>query len=269
MEGYSLRDYTTIDLEVEDGVARLTLVRPDAGNSMNEMFFDEFGHAANHLATLGSAVRVVLLRSTGRFFSVGGDIGVFTRQLDEASAAVLAGTFSMHAGLTRLRRMDAPLVAAVQGTAMGGAVAVLSNCDVVISARSATFGAAYSKLGFSMDLGASYGLASRMGVSRARRFLLLAETLDAESALQAGLVDEVVDDDHVAERADELVTQLGAGPTRAYGEIRRLVGRALSQPFEASLEDEAQALARLAGMHDAREGLTAFTEKRVPKFDGR
>ncbi|AMM21847.1 hypothetical protein AX769_18945 [Frondihabitans sp. PAMC 28766] len=264
-----MRDYKTIQLDVERGIARLTLARPDAGNAMNADFFEEFGHAANHLAVLGGEIRAVLLRSTGKFFSVGGDVSVFTKDLDQAPAAVLDGTSTMHPGLARLRRMDAPLVAAVQGTAMGGAVAVLSNFDLVISARSAKFGAAYPRLGFSMDLGASFGLASRMGVSRARRFLLLAEMLGADAALQAGLVDEVVDDDRLADRAEELVTQLGAGPTRAYGEIRRLLGRALSQPFEASLEDEAQALAMLAGTQDAREGLTAFTEKRAPKFEGK
>jgi 2-(1,2-epoxy-1,2-dihydrophenyl)acetyl-CoA isomerase len=261
-------EYSTIELTIDDGIARLTLARPEANNAMTPLFFSEFGDAANVIATRGADVRAVLLRSSGRFFSVGGDVRSFTEDLDAAPAKVFNGTFPMHAGLARLRRIDAPVVAAVQGTAMGGAVSVLSTCDVIISARSASFGAAYSRLGFSPDLGATQGLASRMGVSRARRFLLLAETLDADQALAAGLVDEVVDDGAVESRSESLVQGLAQGPTRAYGEIRRLVTRALALPFEATLEDEAQGLARMAATADAREGLTAFTEKREPRFEG-
>jgi 2-(1,2-epoxy-1,2-dihydrophenyl)acetyl-CoA isomerase len=263
-----LPDYQSITLDVEGGVARLTFNRPDSNNAMGDDFFREFGLAMNELAGRGSEVRAVLIRSTGRFFSVGGDLSVFTRDLDAARAAVLDGTFTMHPGLARMRRLDAPVIVAVQGTAMGGAVAVLSNADLVISARSAKFGAAYGKLGFSMDLGASFGLASRMGISRARRFLLLAETLDADEAQRVGLVDEVVDDEKLADTAEEYATRLAAGPTRAYGEVRRLLAKALATPFESQLEDEAQSLARMAATADAREGLTSFMEKRAPNFRG-
>ena len=260
--------YQSIQLTVDEGVARLTFNRPESNNALGEEFFREFGLAMNELAGRGSEVRAVLIRSTGRFFSVGGDLSLFTRDLDAAPAEVLNGTFTMHPGLARMRRLDAPVIAAVQGTAMGGAVSILANCDLVVSARSAKFGAAYPKLGFSMDLGASFGLASRMGVSRARRFLLLAETLDAETAEHAGLVDEVVDDEQLAEVAERYATQFAQGPTRAYGDIRRLLARALATPFEAQLEDEAQSLAHLAATADAREGLTAFMEKRAPIFRG-
>lgn len=260
--------FATLTLTIDDGLARLTLNRPDVGNAFNDVFFREFGEAVNELALRRHEVRAVLLASSGRFFSVGGDLAVFTKDLDEAPSAVLDGTHWMHPGLARLARLDAPVVAAVQGTAMGGAVAMVSNCDLVISARSATFGAAYSRLGFSCDLGATFGLASRMGIARARRFLLLAETLDAEQALRAGLVDEVVDDDLLAETAERMAVRLSHGPTRAYGEVRRLVARALGTPFETQLEDEAQGLARAAGTADAREGLTAFLEKRAPVFRG-
>lgn len=261
-------DYQSIKLTVDAGVARLTLDRPESNNALGDDFFREFGLAMNELAGRGSKVRAVLIRSTGRFFSVGGDVSVFARDLDAAPAAVLDGTFAMHPGLARMRRLDAPVVAAVQGTAMGGAVAILANCDLVVSARSAKFGAAYPKLGFSLDLGASFGLASRMGIARARRFLLLAETLGAEEAQRLGLVDEVVDDEQLAETAEEFATRFAQGPTRAYGEVRRLLAKALGTPFESQLEDEAQGLARVAATADAREGLTSFMEKREPIFRG-
>jgi len=159
-------------------------------------------------------------------------------------------------------------VAAVHGTAMGGAVAMVSNCDVVYAGRSAKFGAAYAQIGYSCDAGSSTGLASRMGLARARRFMLLSEMLTAEEAGQAGLVDFVVDDAALQAEAEKAAIKLSRGPTRAYGEIRRVVSRALGQPFETQLEEEAQGLARMAGTADAREGITAFVEKRKPNFKG-
>lgn len=263
-----MTDYSTLRLTVDDGLAHLTIMRPEASNALDHRFFEDFADAVNELAVM-PGLRAILFDSTGRFFSVGGDLGHFASNLDGLPGLVLSGTRAMHPALARLARIDAPIVAAVQGAAMGGAVGVLSICDLVVSARSARFGAAYSSIGLSLDLGASYGLASRMGISRARRFLLLAEILDAEEAQRVGLVDEVVDDDAVAETALAFARRLAAGPTRAYGEVRRLLPRALAVPFETQLEDEAQALARAGATADAREGITAFLEKRPAAFRGK
>lgn len=260
--------YETIELDFDDGVATLTLNTPDRGNPIGAVFCREFGEVAGEISAR-TDVRAVLLQAKGKFFSVGGDIAMFADDLDGAPAVVLQGTFGMHMALARLRRLDAPLIGCVQGTAMGGAVAILSNCDLVYSASSARFGAAYPHLGFTCDLGATHGLASRMGIARARRFLLLGETLDARTALDTGLVDFVIDDDAVRGTALEAAQLIAHGPTKAYGELRRLFDRVLSNPFETQLEDEAQALARAAGTADAREGITAFGEKRKPVFLGR
>lgn len=259
--------FETIKVDVEDGFARLLLDAPDKGNPMGTTFCREFGLAANELAGRRD-VRVVLIHATGRFFSVGGDIELFSRDLEAAPTEVLNGTYDLHMGLTRLLRMDAPLVGCVQGAAAGGAVSLISHCDVVYASKSARFTAAYAQLGFTCDLGATSGLASRMGIARARRFLLLNESLDADEARHAGLVDHVLEDNVLLEEATALAEKLRAGPTRAYGEIRRLVSRALATSLEVQLEDEAQSLARAAGTEDAREGITAFTERRPPVFQG-
>jgi len=260
--------YETIELVVNDGLAHLTLNQPDLGNPFNAVFCREFGQVANELAGRED-VRVVLLSARGNFFSVGGDLGMFSRDLDAMPNAVREGTAGLHMGMARLLRLNAPIVVCVHATAMGGAVSVLSNCDLVYSARSARFGAAYSHIGFTCDLGASFGLASRMGLARARRFLLLGEVLDAVEAERTGLVDYVVDDAEVNAQAEQAAVRLSRGPTLAYGEVRRVMARSLGQAFEAQLEDEAQALARVAASQDAREGITAFLEKRRPMFKGR
>jgi 2-(1,2-epoxy-1,2-dihydrophenyl)acetyl-CoA isomerase len=165
--------------------------------------------------------------------------------------------------------MDAPIVGCAHATAAGGAVALLANCDLVYAARGARFHTAYSTLGFTCDLGASFGLASRMGLARARRTLLLGESLDAPTALATGLVDFVADNDTVLAEATAAATALASGPTRAYGEVRRLMARSLGTPLEALLEDEAQSCARAAATADGREGITAFAERRPPRFTGR
>jgi 2-(1,2-epoxy-1,2-dihydrophenyl)acetyl-CoA isomerase len=111
-------------------------------------------------------------------------------------------------------------------------------------------------------------LTRRMGFARARRFLLLNETLTAEAALASGLIDETIAPDRLRARAEELTRKIASGPTRAYGEMRRLLLSAHEQPLEVQLELEAQALARVARSQDAREGIRSFVEKRKPSFVG-
>ncbi len=260
--------YESIELSIADGLARLTLNQPQKGNPFNASFCADIATAANELAGRDD-VRAVLLTANGRFFSVGGDIQMFAQSLDTLPNKIREWTAGLHMGMARLARLNAPMVACVHATAMGGAVAMVANCDLVFAAKSARFGAAYPQIGYSCDAGASFGLSSRMGLARARRFLILNETLSADQALSTGLVDEVVDDASVAAAAEAAAIKLSKGPTRAYGEIRRIFSRALGQPYEAQLEDEAQALTRAAATSDAREGILAFVEKRPAQFQGR
>lgn len=260
--------YESLELTVTDGLARLVLNQPDIGNPFNAPFCAEWAQVANELSGRRD-VRAVLITARGKFFSVGGDINMFSKNLDVLPAKIREWTAGLHMGTARMARLDAPIVAAVHATCMGGACALIANCELVYSARSARFGAAYSQIGYSCDAGATYGLASRMGIARAKRFLMLAEMLEAEQAASVGLVDHVVDDALLMAEAEKAAIKLSQGPTRAYGELRRLFSRALGQAFEAQLEDEAQALIRAASCDDAREGITAFVEKRKAKFQGR
>lgn len=260
--------YESIDLKIHDGLARIALNQPDAGNPFNEVFCREWADVANELSDR-SDLRAVLITANGKFFSVGGDIAMFARNLDILPAKIKQWTVGLHMGVARFARLDVPIVAAVHATAMGGAVGLIAGCDLVYSARNASFGAAYSSIGYSVDAGSSFSLASRMGMARARRYVLCAEILKAEEAAAAGLVDFVVDDDAVLAEAEKMAMRLAKGPTRAYGEIRRLFRSAVVQPFEAQLEDEAQSIARMGATADAREGITSFVEKRKPVFVGK
>lgn len=259
--------YESIDLQVEEGVARVVLNQPDIGNPFNEAFCREWAEVANELSERRD-VRAVLISGRGKFFSVGGDIAMFARNLDELPARIKQWTVGLHMGVARFARLDAPVVAAVHATAMGGAVGMIAGCDVVYAARGASFGAAYSSIGYSVDAGSSHTLSARMGLARARRYVLCAEMLKADEAAAAGLVDFVVDDDAVLVEAEKMARRLAQGPTRAYGEIRSLFKNGMARPFEAQLEDEAQSIARMGATADAREGIMSFVEKRKPVFRG-
>jgi 2-(1,2-epoxy-1,2-dihydrophenyl)acetyl-CoA isomerase len=259
--------YETVELSFDGALARLTFTQSERGNPMDGPLCRDLLLATTEIANR-SGVRALLITSKGRFFSVGGDIQSFMRDLDILPERIRQWTADLHMALARLSRLDLPIVAAAHATAMGGSLALIANCDLVFGARSARFGSAYVQLGYSCDAGATFGLASRMGIGRARRFVLLAEVIGAEEAEKSGLIDFMVDDAELHARAEEAALKLADGPTRAYGEIRRLFRRSLQQPFEAQLEDEAQALMRLTSGADAREGIAAFAGKRKPQFKG-
>lgn len=259
--------YTSMRIDREGGLARLTFIQPTRGNPIDGTFCAEFCDVANELSS-DASVRAVFVTAEGRNFSFGGDIAMFLKDLDNLPVQIRRWTADLHVGIARMQRMDAPIVAAVQGICAGGMAGMIAGADIIVAETGTRFVAAYAGIGYCCDAGSSVMLSRRMGLSRARKYLLLNETLDAQIALAAGLVDEVVAADALNARAEAIALQLAAGPTIAYGEIRRLLVSAASEPLDSQLEREAQALARVAGTVDAREGLTAFGEKRAAKFGG-
>ncbi len=260
-------DTAPLRLDISEGIATLTLSQGARGNPIDGPFCRAFLLAALRLWNEPS-LRVVHVRGEGANFSFGGDIKAFTSNLDQLGASVREWTADLHMGLSRFWQLPVPIIAEVRGWAMGGAVALVAGCDVVIAAESARLGSAFAQLGFSCDTGSTVTLSARMGMARARRFVLLAEVLSSADALQAGLLDQVVPDVDLGKTASAMALRLGSGPTLAYGEIKRLFLRSQHQPFEAQLEDEALTLARMASTRDGREGISAMAEKRKPHFSG-
>lgn len=258
----------SIHLERQDGLAIVTLAQPARGNPFDGRFTHDFKVIAAQLLD-ASDLRAVLLRAEGPNFSVGGDLKSFHPVRHELAPLVRKWTSDLHMGLQRLWRLPVPVVCAVQGFAMGGGVALLAGADVVLAGASARLGSAFAQLGFSCDSGSSTVMAQRMGVARARRFVLLAEVLSAQEAMAAGLVDRIVPDEQLQNDALVLARQLANGPTVAYGEIKRLFAKAATTSLESQLEDEALTLARVSSSADAQEGIAAMVEKRKPVFRGR
>ena len=255
-------------LEVAEGLARLTFADVARGNPIDGPLCSALCEAAIEISG-NPSIRCVLIAAEGKAFSYGGDVGAFVSDLDSLPLNIKRWTTTLHSSIARFQRMDAPTVAAVQGVCAGGMSAFIAGCDLVVASEDARFVAAYAGIGFSCDAGSSIMYSRRMGLARARKFLLMNETLSAAEANAIGLVDEVVAGNQLVERAEAIASKLAAGPTRAFGEIRRLLLSAKDQPLETQLELEAQALARIASTSDARNALMAFAEKRKPVFTGR
>ncbi len=262
-----MTEFQTLTYSVSDGLARIRLNRPDRGNPIDGQYCHEIHRVSVDMATRPD-VRAVLLSAEGRFFSVGGDIRSFLSDRDALPRTVLDWTTHIHSAIVRMQRMNAPVVCAVEGDVAGGAVSFMAFADVIYAANDARFTSGFAGIGFSADTGTTISLSARMGAARTKRYLLLSETLDAAAACEAGLVDVVLPKAEVAAAAEKTALKLAAGPTQAFGTIKRTLASARTTELEAQLEAEAQGLAAMARTNDAWEGLTAFAEKRRPGFTG-
>lgn len=263
----AVRAFGPIELICQQGVAEAVFTEAKRGNPIDAAFCDGLNELSVELANM-SGLRAILWRAEGSSFGVGGDLKFLSADRAALSSLVLRMTRTLNAAIVRLQGIDAPLIAAVHGACAGGMVGFVAGCDLVIAAENACFVSAYSSIGYSCDAGASTMLVRRMGLGRARRYLLLNETLDSASAQSTGLVDLVVRVDELTARCKAIVEQIAAGPTRAFGEIRRLLGSAGHLPLAEQLEAEAQVLSRVAVTADAREGVAAFLQKRPAVFRG-
>jgi 2-(1,2-epoxy-1,2-dihydrophenyl)acetyl-CoA isomerase len=260
-------DYTAIRYEVKDQVARITLNRPEAGNAIDLAMGRELMHAAIR-ASEDRGVRAVLVTGAGRMFCAGGDLKGFAAQADELGAHVKELAGMLHLAISRLVRMDPPLLVAVNGAAGGGGLSFVLAADLVLAAESAKFTMAYTRAGLSPDGGSTYFLPRIIGVRRALELALTNCVLSAREAYEWGLVTRVVADGALASEAETLAQELARGATQAFGAAKRLLHHSFAESLETQMELEAQAIAAQARGRDASEGIAAFIAKRTPRFDG-
>lgn len=261
--------YQTLTLEVDGGLATLKLNRPEAANALDPTMAGELRQAAVALSH-DSRVRAVLLTAVGKVFCGGGDLAAFSKQdPDRLPAFVDDMTIDLHAAVSRLAKMDAPLVAAVSGSAGGAGMSLVAACDLVVAGQSARFTMGYTRAGLVPDGTSSFYLARVVGLRRAMDLVLTNRVLSAPEAESWGLVNRVVPDDEVQSAARALAEQLAAGPTKALGLAKRVIYEGAHSALEAAMERESMAIASAAGTRDAREGIEAFLNKRAAVFEGR
>ncbi|MET0371174.1 MAG: enoyl-CoA hydratase/isomerase family protein, partial [Sphingobium sp.] len=206
-------------VERDGAVQVITLDRPAAGNTVDLPLSRALMLAAI-ACDRDDDVRAVLLRSNGRFFCAGGDIGQFGQAGDALPGQLLELTALLHSATARFARMNKPLVTAVQGFAAGAGLGLAIMGDIVIAGEAAAFTPAYAGIGLSPDAGATWLLPRLVGLRRAQQMMLLNTKLDAQAALAAGLVTEVVPDDRLQDHALAIAQRLAAGPTAAFARTR-------------------------------------------------
>jgi 2-(1,2-epoxy-1,2-dihydrophenyl)acetyl-CoA isomerase len=257
--------YSTLLFEIQDHVARITLNRPDAANSLNDEMARELMQAAIRCSE-DRSVRAVILTGAGRMFSGGGDLKSFAAQEERLPGHLKEVAGHLHAAISRFVRMDAPVIAAVNGSAGGAGMSLCLFCDIVLAAESSKFVLAYTRAGLSPDGGSTYFLPRIVGLRRALELAITNRVLSAAEAMAWGIVTKVVPDARLQAEAQELAAQLAAGATRALGAAKRLLHHSFSESLETQMELEAQAIADQARSADGREGIAAFIAKRAPKF---
>lgn len=260
--------YNSLIFEIEDGVGLIHLNRPDDGNAMIPEMTRELLDVAIRCDE-DQEVRSVVLTGRGNMFCVGGDLKAFADHAEGVSRYITEITHSLHTAISRFNWMDAPVVGAINGTAAGGGFSLALSTDVAIAAESAKFTMAYTKVGLVPDGSSSYFLARIVGLRRAKEMALLNPILSAEQAMKWGLVNRVVADDQVLNTALEIAHKLAKGPTRSFGETKRLILTGVTESLESQMERETRIIAAIAGSYDGREGIAAFVAKRTPEFQGK
>jgi 2-(1,2-epoxy-1,2-dihydrophenyl)acetyl-CoA isomerase len=255
----------SITLRNEEGIAWLTLSRPDRRNAIGPDLAQTLHQLADRCAD-DPEVRCVVLTGSGRFFCVGGDIDLFAAAGDDAETMVLALAHSFHAGMLRLATMDKPLVVAVNGPAAGAGFSLAIVGDIVIAAQSAHFTAAYSAVGLTPDGGATWWLPRLIGMRQAQEMILTNCRVPADEALSLGLVTRVVPDEDLEAAAREIAASFAAGPVRALGKCKALLLSSADNTLAAHLDAEAAAIATASSGAEGREGVAAFVEKRTAAY---
>jgi 2-(1,2-epoxy-1,2-dihydrophenyl)acetyl-CoA isomerase len=259
--------HETIDLIIDGPAARIVLNRPDALNAWNEQFGNDLLDAVTTVAA-DDSIRAVTITGAGRGFSSGADLKE-QRGSDGGVpdlSARLKGVY--HPIINGLREMPKPVVAAVNGPAVGIGCSLALAADLITAAESAYFLLAFVNIGLVPDGGSTAFLPARVGYARAAEMAMLGERVPASQALDWGLVNQVVPDDELEAVSTALLDRLANGPTASYAGAKRLLNRRMYADLAGQLEAEAEAQGDQGQSKDFIEGVIAFVEKRPPNFTG-
>jgi len=265
--------YDTVDLRVADGIAVLTLNRPDVLNALNTALIEDM-RAALAEVDRSEQARAIVVTGAGRGFCAGADL-IDTTLRPDGDAPLgdqVAASMEAHFNplIEELAGHRLPTVAAVNGVAAGGGCGVALAADIVVAAKSARFVQVFTpQLGLVPDMGCTWHLPRLIGRARARGMAMLGEPLEADRAAEWGLIWQAVDDDVLMDRAMAIANRLRDGPARAYPLVGAALDAALDNDLGAQLELEREYQRELAGTEDFLEGVAAFAQKRKPAFKGR
>ena len=260
---------TTILLQIENGVATLTLNRPDRLNSFNTEMHAQLKDALKQVQDPANKVRCLLITGAGRGFCAGQDL---------SDRAVAPGNEAPDLGesidkrynplIRTLRALEMPVICAVNGVAAGAGANLAFACDIVLAARSASFIQAFCKIGLVPDSGGTWTLPRLVGQARAVALSMLGDKVSAEQAEAWGMIWKCVDDDQLMAEADKLAVHFSTAPTRGLARTKQALYASSGNSLEQQLELERASQQELGFGHDYREGVAAFMEKRSANFTG-
>lgn len=256
--------------EIEDGIACITLDRPDR---LNALTFEVYRRLADMFYRMRFAddVKAVVITGAGKGFCGGGDVEAIIAELLKRDTKEVIGFTRMTGELIEnIRRLDRPVIAAVNGTAAGAGAVIALACDLRVMSEQAKFHFLFSKVGLTgADMGAAWLLPRVVGLGRASEWLLLGNGIDARTAHQSGLVTRIAPPEEVLDTAMALARRLADGPNLAHSMTKRMLNGELSMDLSSAIESEAVAQALLLRAGDHREFYEAWAAGREPKFEGR
>jgi len=257
---------STVKVDRKGAVSIITMCRPETFNTLSlELAMDLL--AAALTCARDPHTRAVILTGSGKAFCFGGDLKAMSSKSNHVGPLMREVVSYMNSAISQFMRMDAPVIAAVNGTAAGAGVGFALMADLIVAGESSKFNLAYTGVGLTPDAGVTYLLPRTIGMKRTMEMLLLNPSLSAEKALEWGLVNRVVPDESLLSEAMKLAEQLANGPLGAFGKSKRLVAQAMGA-LETQLAVEGETIALQAETPEAQEGMTAFLSKRRPNFSG-
>lgn len=253
-------------LTQHDGnILQISLNRPEAYNALNLEMMQMLGEALSSAAT-DHSIKGVLLTGKGKAFCAGGDLKWISQQSDDAGSVLHRLAPQFHLSIIEIRRMEKPVVAAINGIAAGGGFSLALACDFRVMGQSTTLRQAYTSSGLSIDGGGSFALPRLVGLARALEIMAFDQPISSAQALEWGLVTKVVADDEVVSAARAMLNELTKTALHSFAWSKKLMTNSFDNPLETQLELERQGISDCAAHANGQEGIRAFVEKRKPSF---
>ena len=261
--------YETVLVEKEAGILTITLNRPKNLNAMSPQLMADLKSALLE-AEKDIEAKVLVITGAGRAFCAGGDVELDLAYITKLSPLeVREYLASFGTVIQTIYRMEKPVIAAINGVAVGGGCDLAMTCDIRIASDKARFGMAYIRMGIVSDLGGVYFLPKLVGMGRAKLLCFTGDIVSAEYAEKIGLVDQVVPENELKRTVDELAKKLASGPTLAIGLYKHVLHQSSHMDLDTSLLYTNQIQQLLVNTEDFKEAFTSFLEKRIPSFKGR
>jgi 2-(1,2-epoxy-1,2-dihydrophenyl)acetyl-CoA isomerase len=261
-------DLNTLNFKIKNNVAIIELNRPKQYNSLNQAMAEDLFKVSLECED-NSEIRSVILTGTGdKAFCAGGDLHSFAQHEKKVASHLKEVTTSLHGAISRLSRMNPPLIVAVNGVAAGAGFSFVGFADIVIASSNASFVSAYSKAGLTPDGSSTYFLPRIIGSRRYAELVLTNKILTADEACDWGLVNKVVDFNDLQNEAFKLAKSLAEGPTLAFGKLKNLIHNSFLDSLEGQMEYEARMISDSAKTKDGMNGIDAFVNKKQVSFKG-